>query len=98
MRVCGLFRIPNRQTLDRRLVIISNDIKYKITTMGKNFVYNKIINLSNFSSNITLIKAKVYVRHKSSMTEGVIPRSGIDTDLMGRFSHTKVGYLDTNYI
>ena len=57
MRVCGLFRIPKRQTLDRRLVTISNDIKYRITPMGKNFVYNKIINLYILSTNITLIKA-----------------------------------------
>ena len=41
MRVCGLSRIPNRRTFDRRLATISNDIKNRITTMGKLFVHDK---------------------------------------------------------
>ena len=41
------------------------------------------------STDSTLIKAKGYVWHKSSMKKGVVPRSGIDTDAMWGFSHTK---------
>jgi hypothetical protein len=89
MRVCGLSRIPNRRTFDRRLATISGDIKNRITTMGKLFVHDKIIDPSILSTDSTLIKAKGHVWHKSSMKKKVVPRSGIDTDAMWGFSHTK---------
>ena len=89
MRVCGLSRIPSRRTFDRRLVTISNDIKNRITTMGKLFVHDKIIDPSILSTDSTLIKAKGHVWHKSSMKKKVVPYSGIDTDAMWGFSHTK---------
>jgi hypothetical protein len=89
MKRCGLSRIPSRRTFDRRLVTISNDIKNRITTMGVLFVHDNIIDPSVLSADSTLIKAKGYVWHKSSMVEGVVPRSGIDTDAMWGFSHTK---------
>jgi hypothetical protein len=37
----------------------------------------------------TLLQAKGHVWHKSSMKNGVIPRSGIDTDARWGYSHTK---------
>ena len=37
MKRCGLSRIPNRRTFDRRLATISNDIKNRITTMSELF-------------------------------------------------------------
>ena len=89
MRGCGLSRIPSRRTFDRRLATISNDIKNRITTMGELFVRDKIVDPCVLSADSTLIKAKGYVWHKSSMEEGVVPRSGIDTDAMWGFSHTK---------
>jgi hypothetical protein len=93
MRGCGLSRIPSRRTFDRRLATISNDIKNRITTMGELFVRDKIVDPCVLSADSTLIKAKGYVWHKSSMEEGVVPRSGIDTDAMWGFSHTK-GWMD----
>ena len=89
MKGCGLSRVPSRRTFDRRLVTISKDIKNRVTTMGKLFVRDKIVDPHILSADSTLIKAKGYVWHKSSMTEGVVPRSGIDTDAMWGFSHTK---------
>ena len=89
MRVCGLSRVPSRRTFDRRLVTISKDIKNRITTMGKLFVRDKIIDPSILSTDSTLIKAKGHVWHKSSMKKKVVPYSGIDTDAMWGFSHTK---------
>jgi hypothetical protein len=89
MKGCGLSRIPNRRTFDRRLVTISGDLKNRITAMGELFVCDKIIDPSVLSTNSTLIKARGYVWHKSSMVEGVVPRSGIDTDARCGFSHTK---------
>ena len=48
----------------------------------------------------TLLKAdKGHVWHVSSMKEGLLPHSGIDTDARWGFSHTpEAGYLDTNFI
>ena len=78
-----LSRIPNRRTFDRRLATISNDIKNRITTMGKLFVRDKIVDPSIIlSADSTLIKAKGHVWHKSSMKKKVVPCSGIDTDAM----------------
>ena len=89
MKVCGLSRIPNRRTFDRRLATISNDIKNRVTTMGELFVSDKIIDPSVLSTDSTLIKAKGHLWHKSSMKKKEVPRSGIDTDARWGFSHTK---------
>ena len=89
MKGCGLSRVPCRRTFDRRLATISNDIKNRITTMGKLFVRDKIIDPCVLSTDSTLIKAKGHVWHRSSMKTKVIPRSGIDTDARWGFSHTK---------
>jgi hypothetical protein len=89
MKRCGLSRIPNRRTFDRRLATISNDIKNRITTMSELFVRDKIIDPSVISADSTLIKAKGSVWHKSSMTKEIVPHSGIDTDARWGFSHTK---------
>ena len=89
MKGCGLSRIPNRRTFDRRLATLSRDIKNRISIMGELFVHDKIIDPSVLSADSTLMKAKGYVWHKSSMEEGVVPRSGIDIDARWGFSHTK---------
>jgi Transposase DDE domain/Transposase domain (DUF772) len=89
IRVCGLSRVPSRRTFDRRLVTMSADIKNRITTMGKLFVLDKIVDPYVLSTDSTLIKAKGHVWHKSSMKEKVVSRSGIDTDAMWGFSNTK---------
>jgi hypothetical protein len=93
IRACGLSEshLPSRRTFDRRLKIISIDIKERITTMGYLFVSEDVVNpyiLATDSS--TLIKAnKGKVWHKSSMNQGIVPHSGIDTDARWGFSHTK---------
>jgi hypothetical protein len=58
MKGCGLSKIPSRRTFDRRLSTISNDIKYRITTMGKFFVHDKIIDPSILSTDSTLSRLK----------------------------------------
>jgi hypothetical protein len=99
MEACGFSRrASNRRTFDRRLVTtISEDIKNRITVIGELFVYEKIVDHYVLSTDSTLIKAKGYVWHKSSMIkEGVIPCSGINTDAMWEFSYTKgwiFGYI-----
>ena len=89
MKRCGLSRVPSRRTFDRRLVAISEDIKNRITAMGELFVRDTLVDPCIVSTDITLIKAKGFVWHKSSMKKGVVPRSGIDTDARWGFSHTK---------
>ncbi len=93
MKGCGLSRIPSRRTFDRHLVTLSDDIKNRITTMGELFVRHKIIDTSILAADSTLINARGYVWHKSSMEEGVVPHSGIDTDAIWRFSDTKEGCI-----
>ena len=43
MKGCVLSRVPSRRTFDSRLVTISKDIKNRVTTMGKLFVHDKIV-------------------------------------------------------
>ena len=102
MKACGLSRMtPSRRTFDRRLVTISGDIKNRIIAMNELFVRYKIVDPSIIlSADSTLIKAKGYVWHKSSMKKGIVPHSGIDTEIQcgGRdLVIQRVGYLDTNY-
>ena len=83
MKACGLSvsYLPSRRTFDRRLKIISTDIKERITTMGNLFVLQDMVKPYILAVDSTLLKAnKGHVWHNSSMKEGVVPRSGIDTD------------------
>jgi len=94
MRACGLPTesqfLPSRRTFDRRLKTISNDIKERIVTMGHLFVSESLVNPYILATDSTLIKAnKGKVWHKSSMKEGIVPLSGIDTDGRWGYSHTK---------
>jgi hypothetical protein len=78
MKRCGLTQIPDRRTFDRRLKTISIDIKERITVMTHLFVCEKMIDPYIVAIDTTLLKAKGYVWHKSSMNKGIVPRSGID--------------------
>ena len=86
---CGLSKVPNRRTFDRRLASLSTDIKNRINTMGELFVHDKIVDPSLLSADSSFMKAKGSVWNKSSMEEGVVPHSGIDPDARWGFSHTK---------
>jgi len=102
MRASGLSesQLPSRRTFDRRLKIISIDIKEMITTMGYLFVSAEgLIKPYILGIDSTLLRAKGKVWHKSSMEKGIVPRSGIDTKMQdGVLAVLRVGYLDTNYI
>ena len=92
MKACGLSvsYLPNRRTFDRRLKIISTDIKERIATMGNLFVFEGSgQTICPCSRQCTFIKHKGKVWHTSSMKEGIVPCSGIDTDARWGFSHTK---------
>ena len=89
MKACGLTQIPDRRTFDRRLKTISTDIKERMATMTSLFVHEKMIDPYVVAIDSTLLRAKGSVWHKSSMENGIIPCSGIDTDARWGFSHTK---------
>lgn len=86
---CGLVSIPSRRTFDRRLKIISTDIKQMISTMGYLFVTEGLVDLPITAIDSSLLKAKGHVWHKSSMKKGEVPCPGIDTDARWGYSHTK---------
>ena len=86
---CGLLSIPCRRTFDRRLKIISTDVKERISAIGYLFVSEGLADPSATAIDSTLLKAKGHVWHKSSMKKGVVPRSGIDTDARWGYSRTK---------
>jgi hypothetical protein len=101
MKACGLSRLslPCRRTFDRRLKTISIDIKERITFMGCLFVSEGIVKPYIMAIDSTLIKARGKVWHKSSMDKGIVPRSGIDTEMQDEvIVIQRDGYLDTNYI
>ena len=89
LKACGLTSLPDRRTFDRRLSTISIDIKERIAAMASLFVKKRLVDPYVVSVDITLLKAKGHVWHKSSMIKGIVPRSGIDTDARWGFSHTK---------
>lgn len=91
MKACGLSvsYLPSRRTFDRRLRTITTDIKGRISVMGNLFVIEGLVKPYILAIDSTLLKSKGHVWHASSMKEGIIPRSGIDTDARWGFSHTK---------
>jgi len=44
MKACGLTSLPDRRTFDRRLSIVSADIKERIATMASLFVKGFLVN------------------------------------------------------
>jgi hypothetical protein len=76
-------------TFDRRLKIISIDIKKRIATMGCLFVSEGLVNPFITATDRTFVKAKGHVLHKSPMEKDIVPCSSIDTDGRWGFSHTK---------
>ena len=88
MKSCGLDRLPDRRTFDRRFKIISIDIRSRIDAMDILFIKDGLVDpiVSLYGS---LLKAKGHVWHKSSMKKNEVLRSGIDTDALWGYSRTK---------
>jgi len=94
MVACGLDRVPDRRTFDRRLKNIASDggdedLRPKIAAMGRLFVAEGLVDPYIASVDSTLLKAKGHVWHASSMEKNVVPYSGIDTDARWGTSKTK---------
>ena len=91
MKACGLSvsYLPSRRTFDRRLKTISTDIKERLSTMGKLFVVEGLVRPYVVATDTALLESKGHIWHASSMKEGVVPCSGIDTEAKWGYSHTK---------
>lgn len=89
MKGCGLDRLPDRRTFDRRFKVISFDIKTRIDAMGLLFINEVLIDSCVAAVDSSLLKAKGHIWHKSSMRKNIIPHSGIDTDAKWGYSRTK---------
>src|ERR1022692_4596295 len=81
MRACGLDRLPDRRTFDRRFRSISSDVRSRIDRMGRLFVEEGLVDPYIVCVDSTMLKAwKGREWHKKSMDEGSVRYSGIDTD------------------
>lgn len=91
MKACGLSDsyLPSRRTFDRRKKTISSDIKGRIAAMENLFVFEGLVEPYVIAIDSTLLKSKGHVWYASSMSKGIVPRSGIDTDSRWGFSHTR---------
>jgi hypothetical protein len=99
MKACGLAQVPDRRTFDRRIRSISTDIKERIAAMANLFLSERMIDPYIVAIDSTLLKAKGHIWHKSSMNEGIVPHSGIDTLMQdGDLVIPRVGYLVINSI
>lgn len=88
MRACGLYALPDRRTFDRRFKVLP--IGSMISTMGKRFVTEKIVDASIVSVDSSMMRAKNgRVWHRKQMVSGHVPRPGIDADAKWGFSGTK---------
>jgi hypothetical protein len=85
---CGLDRLPDRRTFDRRFEATSLDLKSRIDSMGGLLVREKLVDPYIVSVDSSLLKAKGHVWHKTSMEKGVA-YSGTDTDARWGKSRTK---------
>ena len=77
MKSCGLDRVSDRRTFDRRFKTISIDRRSRIDAMGILFIKDGLVD-PIVSVDSSLLKAKGHVWHKSSMKKNEVPRSGID--------------------
>jgi hypothetical protein len=68
---------------------MSTDIKERIAKMGNLFVSEYLAKPYILATDSALLKSNGHVWHTSSMKEGIVPRSGIDTDAKWGRSHTK---------
>jgi len=66
---------------------MSTDIKERIATMGNLFVSEGFVKPYVVAVDSALLKSKGHVWHASSMKEGVVPYSGIDTDAWWVFGY-----------
>jgi hypothetical protein len=87
---CGLDRVPDRRTFDRRFRRISPDVKSKIDSMGHLFVEEKLVDPYVVSVDSTILRARRGLMwHRKDMQVNRVPYTGIDTEAKWGKSRTK---------
>jgi hypothetical protein len=87
---CGLDRLPDRRTFDRRFRRISSDVRLRIDSMGRLFVDERLVDPYIVCVDSTMLRARNgLVWHKKQMEEGVVPYSGIDVEARWGKGRTK---------
>ena len=93
MKACGLERVPDRRTFDRRLRGADADIVSRIDAMGALFVEERFVDPYVACVDSTILKARRGLQwHAKHMREGRVPYTGIDTEAKWGKSRTK-GWL-----
>ncbi len=81
MAACGLDRVPDRRTFDRRFRGASSDVRSRIDSMGHLFVDEKLVDPYIVCVDSTILKARRGLEwHAKDMKENRVPYSGIDTE------------------
>ena len=89
-RACGLSKLPDRRTFDRRFRSISPDLKARVDSMGALFVGEKLVDPYVVCVDSTMLRARRgLVWHRKQMEMNVVPYSGIDTEARWGKSRTK---------
>jgi hypothetical protein len=89
MAACGLDRVPDRRTFDRRLDSSSLHLENRIDAMGWLFVEEKLVDPYVVAVDSTFLKARGNVWHRSCIEKGVVTYPGIDTEARWGKSHSK---------
>src|SRR5438034_444233 len=85
MIACGLPRVPDRRTFDRRLKNISSDgsdedLRPRIDVMGQLFIAERLVDPYIVSVDSSLLRARGGIWHKKFMEKRIVPHRSIDTD------------------
>jgi hypothetical protein len=90
MLACGLDRVPDRRTFDRRFRRVSSDISPRIELMGHLFVEEKLVDPYIVCVDSTILRARRgLVWHRKDMGTNRVPYTGIDTEAKWGKSRTK---------
>ena len=81
MLACGLDRVPDRRTFDRRFRCVSSDVSPRIDAMGHLFIEEKLVDPYIACVDSTILKAHRGLEwHAKDMKSGRIPYTGIDPE------------------
>ena len=90
MLACGLDRVPDRRTFDRRFRRVSSGISLRIDSMGHLFVEEKLVDPYIVCVDSTILRARRgLVWHRKDIEANRIPYTGIDTEVKWGKSRTK---------
>ena len=96
MIACGLPRVPDRRTFDRRLKNISSDgsdedLRPRIDVMGQLFIAERLVDPYIVSVDSSLLRARGGIWHKKFMEKRIVPHRSIDTDARWGKSRSRGG-------